>query len=350
MKKTKRENKTMERKIKKFKNLCNIGQADLKDKLYNMLKSTGYTDVVNEDGFLYAKGEHPVLLVAHMDTVHKRLPEIITVEQKEGKTIISSPYGIGGDDRCGIFMILEVIKDLKCSVIFTEDEERGGIGASKFCKTDYVKDINVNYIIEFDRANEKDAVFYHCDNEDFEKFVTEDYFETDYGSYTDICDIAPELGVAAVNFSCGYYKAHTINEYVVFEEMMESIKQAKKIMQKEVTEPFEYIEMEYSYKGYGYGSYGYGNYGYGWGSGSFWDDDDYDMFENGSFWGKYSKTKEKKLQEWYIVYRDEKGKTSMVDVDGYDEDDALLSFLITHENIPYKNVVEIFSEEEMDKW
>lgn len=335
MKTTKRTEKTKERKIKKFKNLCNIEQSELKKKLKNILLSSGYEKVVNEDGFLYAKGELPVLLVAHMDTVHKRLPEIIFTEHRGDKTVLSSPYGIGGDDRCGVFMILEIIKDLKCSVVFTEDEESGGIGAGKFVKTDYINDINVNYVIEFDRANANDAVFYYCDNEDFERFITEEYYETDTGSYSDICDIAPALGVAAVNLSCGYYRAHTVSEYVVFEEMMRSIEQAKKLIQKDVEEPFEYVEMVFDTKGYGYSYAGYTN---DWYSGYY---DDVDWYTG---W----KAKQNTYKTYYVVYYDENMVQKIVNIEAKNEDDATLSFLMNYQDIPYRNVIEVISEEELN--
>ena len=39
-------------------------------------------------------------------------------------------------------------------------------------------------------------------------------FKTAQGSFSDISLIAPELGIAADNLSCGYYTAHTLHEYI----------------------------------------------------------------------------------------------------------------------------------------
>jgi len=39
-------------------------------------------------------------------------------------------------------------------------------------------------------------------------------FKTAQGSFSDISLIAPELDIAAVNLSCGYYLAHTRHEYI----------------------------------------------------------------------------------------------------------------------------------------
>ena len=127
---------------------------------------------------MFAKGSFPVLLVAHLDTVHENLPtEII-----EENGTLSSPQGIGGDDRCGVYMIFEVIKKFDCSVLFCEDEELGSIGAKKFVKSNASNNLDFNYIIEFDRKGSIDAVFYKCKNKEFEDFITSDYFKTNIGT------------------------------------------------------------------------------------------------------------------------------------------------------------------------
>ena len=267
-----------------FINLCRPTQDALKVLLPHKLFEAGYTDVVVDDGYIYAKGTVPVLLTAHMDTVHKT-PVIDFYEyvDEKGNHIISSPQGIGGDDRCGIYMILEIIKEYKCSVLFCEDEENGGIGSRKFCKTEFINELSeLSYLIELDRANANDAVFYDCYNPDFTKFITDNTgYKNDLGSFSDISTLAPACGVAAVNLSCGYYHAHTLEEEVNVEEMLNTIEVVKKLLAVEC-ERFEYIEKKYGGYGYSgwYGSgYSYGGYkGYSGYSGRGWYDD-YDDFE-----------------------------------------------------------------------
>lgn len=222
--------------MKKFVDICKMSQKEVKEYMAEYL--TGYKyKVENKDGFLYAKGDVPVLLVAHMDTVHKQLP--VTIYEIDGR--ISSPQGIGGDDRCGIFIIMNIVKNLHCSVVLCEDEEIGGVGARKFSNSPFINQLDVNYMIEFDRMNAKDAVFYSCDNTKFTKFVT-DYtgFKEACGSFSDISIIAPAAKIAAVNLSCGYYKAHTTDEYVVYNEMMETAWTAEDLITTEC-DKFEYV-------------------------------------------------------------------------------------------------------------
>lgn len=230
--------------MKSFAQICKLNQFELKTYLLNHLKENNYSPI-NDDGFLYAKGTVPVLLVAHLDTVHTNLPtQIIDVKGR-----LSAPEGIGADDRCGVFMILNIIKELHCSVLFCEDEEKGGVGVKKFCKTEHINTLDVNYMIEFDRKNGNDAVFYACDNKDFTNFVLKaTRLVKAYGSFSDISVLAPKAKIAAVNISCGYYNPHTKDEYVIYGEMLNNIERAKDLITTECEKPFEYITSTYKYE------------------------------------------------------------------------------------------------------
>ena len=81
-----------------FETILRLPQMDLKQTLKVELKSRGYL-VTDKPGYLYAEGTIPVLLVAHMDTVHRQPVEQICYS--EDRAVAMSPQGIGGDDRCG---------------------------------------------------------------------------------------------------------------------------------------------------------------------------------------------------------------------------------------------------------
>ena len=242
--------------MKTFEDICKMTQQEVKEYMHKYLSSKKY-DVVNEDGFLYAKGSVPVLLVAHMDTVHtEQCKNIVNLGGK-----MSSLQGIGGDDRCGIFMIMNIIKYLQCSVRVCEDAEKGGIGARKFTnakfkKTNengdiiesaYIDHLDVNFMIEFDRKGSNDAVFYSCDNKDFIDFVTDTTgFKFAYGTFSDISVLMPAAKLSGVNLSCGYYNPHMTTEYVVYDEMMDNIDAAKVLIKEECKEPFKYVAKAYT--------------------------------------------------------------------------------------------------------
>lgn len=209
--------------------LCKMTEAELKEFLTFKLLNT-HNDITTADGFVFAKGEFPVLLVAHLDTVHQTTPTEFIYE--ENQSVVSSPSGIGGDDRCGVYAILQIINKVNCSVLFTEGEECGLVGAKKFINHDIINTLNFNYIIELDRKGENQAVFYNLENLEFEKFITKEYFVKDVGSSTDIRVIAPFLNVSAVNLSCGYYLAHTNNEFIDLDALENSILEVIKLLNR----------------------------------------------------------------------------------------------------------------------
>lgn len=248
--------------MKNFESICKMTQMEVKAYMKEYLTSKKYK-VIDEDGFLYAKGDVPVLLVAHMDTVHKE--QCKEIKNENGK--LSSPQGIGGDDRCGVFIIMNLVKEFHCSVLLCEDEEIGTIGARKFTKakfkqgTDansfiekrYIDDLGVNYMIEFDRRGNNDAVFYSCDNKEFTDFVTDfTGFKNVQGSWSDISVLMPEAKIAAVNLSSGYYLAHTTGEYVVYNEMMDTIDAAKVLILADCDKPFKYVMKKYPINSFTY--------------------------------------------------------------------------------------------------
>ena len=220
--------------VLEFEQIFQLSQERLKQALEAELIASEYT-VQKQKGFLYAEGSTPVLLVAHLDTVHRALPE--TICYSADGTVMMSPQGIGGDDRAGVYMILRLIQSCHCHVLFCEDEETGGHGARAFTKSGIKPD--VNYIVELDRTGSNDAVFYQCRNRQFERYINGFGFQTAFGSFSDISILAPQLNLAAVNLSTGYYHAHQPGEYVRLDKVEELIGRVGKLLQTE-TERFSY--------------------------------------------------------------------------------------------------------------
>lgn len=209
--------------------------------------------ILRKGAYILVKGEAPVMLVAHMDTVHKY--PVRDICMSADGDILMSPQGIGGDDRCGVYALASCYEKspVKPWLLFTCDEETGGGGAKMFA-TDYLakrlpkvlKGIKV--LIEIDRRGSDDAVYYDCDNLDLEEYITSKGFVSEWGSYSDICDIAPAMGVAAVNLSSGYYNAHTEHEYIVRSELLNTIDRVCSIISDACEADFpryEYIERLY---------------------------------------------------------------------------------------------------------
>lgn len=224
-----------EKQFNFFKSIAILPQDTLKKTLGGYLRKIyGKKNVVSKAEYIYATGDIPICLVAHMDTVHKTLPAEIYFDRKSD--VIWSPQGLGADDRAGVFAILTILQNgLRPHVIFTTDEEKGGIGAYHLT-TDYPKCPfeDIRYFIELDRCGFEDCVFYECDNESFTEYVESFGFVTDIGSFTDICEFSETWEVAGVNLSVGYFHEHTFSEMLKSSILLNTIEKVIEMLSEEI--------------------------------------------------------------------------------------------------------------------
>lgn len=250
--------------MKKFEEILGFTQEELKTYLGNYLRGSGYKVEVG-DGYVFAKGDVPVLLIAHMDTArNKEIPHTIIKEPTlDGIRMTADSTLIGGDDRCGCWMIMNIVKKAKCHVLFLEDEEIGCVGARKFTLSKeniaYVKS-NIKFMIELDRRGSNDCVFYRNDNKKFKSYIEEKTGTKEAeGSCSDISTLMPVTGLAGVNISCGYYKEHTTDEYIMIDEMNDVMARVTEFLTSEEEFPkFEYEEKKWDFGGF------YSGWGKGW--------------------------------------------------------------------------------------
>lgn len=327
----------------KFIKICKMEQNELKKYLGKELKKY-YKNVIAQDGFLYVKGKDKVCLTAHMDTVHDNVIEDYYVYKSEGKTIVSSPQGIGGDDRCGIYMILKILEKTKLrpTIIFCEDEEIGGVGSRKFCNTKFIKNLEKMYcLIELDRKGSEDLVYYSDDNKDFHDYVEEiTGYKENYGSFSDISNLSPSCKVSSVNISCGYYNAHTLDEYVVMEEMENSIEKTIDIMKQIIKDKKQFTYKKKEYKPYipSYRSSYYSDYDYY-----------YPTSWRRSFYGK--ETEKKEEISMYIQWS--KDGEEMDDmIYGETENEIWGKFFLEHMDVCYNDVTdyEVYEDDDLSQY
>ena len=214
-------------------------QEALRKSLVNVLKKH-YTNVITTKEYVMAQGETPIALVAHLDTVFPYGKRKIYYDREA--QVIWSPNGLGADDRAGVFAILLIIQHgFRPTVIFTTDEELGCLGVDQLVLDYPEPPWPINYIIQLDRQGANDCVFYNCNNPEFEKYIEEFGFVSDFGSFSDISAICPTWGVAGVNLSIGYINEHTLQETLHVKFWKRTIKQVEKMLKKEKIPTFDYI-------------------------------------------------------------------------------------------------------------
>lgn len=213
-----------------LKQLCRLPQEELLQLTAAFLYKH-YEKVVATVDYVYAEGDIPVCLVAHLDTVFSTPPQEIYYDREAG--IMWSPDGLGADDRAGVFAIIKIIQNgYKPHVIFTTDEEWGGIGASWLIHDYPICPFNeCNFLLELDRRDTNDACFYDCVNEDFIDFIEKfGYYDT-VGIYSDIVELCPVWGMAGVNLSVGYTDEHDKIERLNVPALMRTIDATQQILE-----------------------------------------------------------------------------------------------------------------------
>ena len=233
-----------------FKSIASMKQTTLKRTLSSILDKK-YKTVIKTPEYLYAIGDIPIALVAHMDTVFKSPPQHIYYDERKG--VIWSPEGLGADDRAGVFMILKILQTgLRPTIIFTTDEEKGALGAEKLVKDTKEPFSELNYIIQLDRRGTCDCVFYDCANQEFIQYVEAFGFLENFGTFSDISEICPVWGIAGVNLSVGYEDEHTVSETFHIKPWFATLRKVQKMLQEEHIPKFIYIPDDKSWYRYGY--------------------------------------------------------------------------------------------------
>ena len=201
--------------------LCPLTQ----DEIINLITSEIGGEVDNANNILIMNVEHDApLFISHMDTVHPDREISDLINTNGVLTAIDSKgqqCGIGGDDRCGIAIMLLMIKNGIDNVnyLFTTDEEIGCIGARN-CRFP----LHPSACIELDRKSGDNLVVeaYGGDyatsinDEAMRVFTQYGYKEDHTGVLTDLDNLSFMTG--GVNLSVGYYNPHRRNEYIVLKE------------------------------------------------------------------------------------------------------------------------------------
>ena len=229
-----------------FERLVSLNQENLLKAMRSFLKKY-YNDIVITSRYIYAIGDIPICLTAHMDTVFKSPPKNIYYDTK--KNVIWSPEGLGADDRAGVFAIIKIIQSgLRPHIMLTTDEEWGAIGASALVKKVKKPFADMKYIIQLDRRGDDDCVFYDCDNREFINYIESFGFTEEIGSFTDISIICPVWKIAGVNLSIGYRDEHSVSETFHIIPFLNTISKVIKMLKDaDNISGFQYVRRKKTY-------------------------------------------------------------------------------------------------------
>jgi hypothetical protein len=230
VKRANKRGKTMKNNIRLIKKLLNFNPAQLEMYLKSAIPTLrkGYTQKHKNNDYLYYENRGSnVLLVAHLDTVHRTFKtNTFNVITKDNKTHITNISGdcLGADDRAGVFTILEYLRlyNEVPNILFTQGEETGGTGIASFV-SDGHDTKHIMLAIEIDKSGLPNVACVYDDlDSELESFLLSHDMDLVSGSYTDICNLQ-DIGISSVNISANYYHQHTKNEYMIVDDVYQTI-------------------------------------------------------------------------------------------------------------------------------
>lgn len=191
-------------------------------------------------------------VAAHMDTVHKDQIELVDkyfslniLEVIDGgltflraiNPVSGTPTGIGGDDKCGVYICLELLKKIdNIKAVFFVEEECGMLG-SKNLSQGFFKD--VGYLLQFD-APTKNWFSYSCSGT---PLWSKEFFDNvspvlkehsidniSIDPFTDVVQVRKYFDFCCAVLPTGYYNQHTKEEFVIEEHTLECVEIGKKFI------------------------------------------------------------------------------------------------------------------------
>lgn len=233
--------------------------------LRDYLTEHGYTHEVDGTGNVLitkgvpAPGKFYPLVCAHTDSVHPIQPMEI-VQTDDGHVYAISPktkerIGCGGDDKCGVFIcleLLEVMPVLKVALFWGEEIYCKG---SKAVGPQFFQD--VGYAIEFD-SPQGNIVSFSCDGQqlfeekgEFAKIavpIMDKHGMTDWQMhpYTDVAILKRRFDFTCVNLPAGYYHMHSSKEIVNLMDVSSAIVVGKKMISALGQEKYPFTSKRYA--------------------------------------------------------------------------------------------------------
>jgi len=217
----------------------------------------------DEYGNIYVtKGKattYPVF-ACHTDTVHALKDDFHVVRSPKGNWYGFSEdddefalSGIGGDDKCGILVVLELLYRIPVMKgVFYKDEEIGCKG-SEASDMDFYDDSR--YAIQVDRKGNGDIITVGSTVElcspEFKSFIGElgavyNYTPTT-GARTDVVALKKlGLEVSVCNLSAGYYNPHRDAEYINERDLLNVLEFCIAISKHKTVYPHKYVAPTYA--------------------------------------------------------------------------------------------------------
>lgn len=226
-------------------------EKDIKDYIISMCIAEGYEYSIDQKGNMtihkHKTGDTTPYLIAHLDSVIVRNfnnSGIISIEQYDqilfGMDTEGERANIGGDDKAGVFICLELLKysEKPLSVILFVEEEIGMLGSKNY-NFDSIR--NASYYLSYDAPGRKTLPItiygrpiFHPASDFFYQInpilISNGLTNFQQAPWTDSLIVSQETNVQLIHLPCGYYGLHSTSEIVHIPSVKTAIKNGLEIL------------------------------------------------------------------------------------------------------------------------
>jgi putative aminopeptidase FrvX len=261
-------------------------QAEFLEFLDWELRLYGFTVRYDDYGNLiadrkYADNQLMPMIIAHVDINQHdmRIPKFHNIDGYIIGMRNGVQVGCGHDDRAGVYFALLYAQhtNMPCRIVFTKDEECGGVGASRLGSDVFE---NITMAVQLDRRGKSDIsdatngveVVSSKFKSKAGRILKEFGYKWTRTIFTDVGVLKSthNVGFCCMNISCGYYNEHTDSECLSVSEFENAVLFASTLLIKlgynEVHKhvaPKMYKSPAPVFKNNTYSNRGYDGYGFG---------------------------------------------------------------------------------------
>lgn len=209
-------------------------EGEIKEFIKSYIKDMPLKVDEDEKGNIYiTKGvaDRYVCLAAHLDEVHDPCSRTVVVDGDKIYTVDreGNRVGCGADDKNGIWVALNLLQtESALKVIFFVEEEKvgeiAGCRGARVCDLSFFDDAVC--VLECDRKGATDVVrvgkeIVLCEEDFIPSSILSKYgYAMVEGGKTDVVELKMRgLQLPVCNISCGYYEAHTNDEFTLYSEL-----------------------------------------------------------------------------------------------------------------------------------
>lgn len=180
----------------------------------------GY-NVIHGNGYYFAEGSIPVLLIAHINSIHEEQP----IEICKSENFWMAPEGIGGENRCGIYALLQIVRHYHCHILLLNDKINNNITS---LLNGLSEDFYIAFAIDLALEGKNECLIHRCTDVMIRSALKERGYELTPSAA--ILEFPKNLKLTYISISTGFYDSYLQSERICIDDVWHSVRTIERIL------------------------------------------------------------------------------------------------------------------------